>query len=752
VTDLSTEILSSLDHLLRSPASPQNLPADLESELLLKGVIVTLQQLGSPEAVSILHRAGIGCTIEPVRSLALIALDDLASEKNQPALEALFELAIEENLTAAQDLILRQHYQSPDRTRQAVFQLLVGQTDLFQDADPSFRLLTDFYISNAGPDLRQKIDIAAEKAGLSHWILIVHTAVSISPDTSSFLLAHYSGFAPAERNLCLRIFQKLAEHGEPVAQEIICQLFVQYEEPEAREIAVHAGYAPGNNVKRALFYFLSEQWEQYETFDFDHRLLIAGYETADNALRKRLLDLSRLSGQMEWFQNLSGTNRIRWLRDLSDADWENTIQQLSSSNRWDELWRLSQLSSPFWSAYIFQVLEKDGWRPSSHEEANQFVYLAQMAREAAALPLAIRPQRTFTVPSMDDLTSMALSPDGKWLALGTSSNAIFVWQISDVPSPRPTLHGAVAQTRTLSFSADGEYLATSVGDNSIRIYRWEDGKSVKTLEGHQGLIRSMVISPDSRTLYSASFDGTVRSWRFPYGPEIKIITRSEGEFFGLALSPDGDTMVAAGAGRDLQVFQLPEGNKIRQMEGHTATVTILAAAPTTQFVASCGRDRTIRVWNYTSGRQIQSIDYQLDVVTGLCIHPNEHVLISAGYKGQIHLWSLSTGKPLYDLNHHRRAVIGLALSPDGNSLISASADGLVTIWNLEIFLLTRQPIETMRPDQIIFIEQLLEHPSLSQPEKKWLEFTAELLHWKQRFDVEIENPRTISVGEFDIQL
>jgi WD40 repeat protein len=752
VTELSSEILSSLEHLLRSPAAPQDLPADLESELLLKGAVVTLKQLGSPEAVSILHRAGIDCPIEAVRSLALSVLDDLASQNNLPALTALFELAIEENLSVARDLILRRHYESPDRSRQAVFQLLVGQTDLFREADPSYYLLTDFYISHASPDLRQKIDIAAEKTGLSQWVFVVHTAASISPDTSALLLAHYPGFSPAERSLTLKIFQKLAEQDEPVAQEVICQLFIQYEEPAAREIAVRAGYTPGSNIKRALFYFLSEQWELYETFDFDHRLLIAGYETADNALRKRLLDLSRLSGQMEWFQNLSGTNRIRWLRDLSDADWENTIQQLSSTGRWEELWHLSQLSSPFWSAYIFQVLKKDNWQPTSQEEANQFIYLAQMAHEATAVPLTIRPLRTFTVPSMDDLTSMALSPDGKWLALGTSSNAIFVWQISDVPAAHPTLHGAVAQTRALSFSADGEYLATSVGDNSIRIYRWEDGKSVKTLEGHQGLIRSMVISPDSRTLYSASFDGTVRSWRFPYGPEIKSITRSEGEFFGLALSPDGDTLVAAGAGRDLQVFQLPEGNRIRQMEGHTATVTILAAAPTTQFVASYGRDRTIRVWNYTSGRQIQSIDYQLDVVTGLCIHPNEHVLISAGYKGQIHLWSLSTGKPLYDLNHHRRAVIGLALSPDGNSLISASADGSVTIWNLEIFLISRQPVETMRPDQLSLIERLLDHPSLSEPEKKWLEFTAELLHWKQRFDVEIESPHTISVGEFDIQL
>lgn len=746
------ETLVLLSHLLHSPAGAIDLPPALETELLLKGAVVSLQEDGSGDAVEILLETAHTCPIDPIRALALASLDILAQEGNPLALQALYTLAIERNVAAAREKILQHSYQSARPPRQVIFDMLSGQYERFHKMDPGYGQVTEFFLSEAETDLQERILVAAGKAGLTDWITIVDAARAPTEPMVRGVIDRYTAFQPAERRLALRLFSDLAEAGEQADLEAICDLFVRYEDREALAIALDKGYVPQDSIQRALFLFLSEQWEAYETFDFDHRLLVAAYETSDNAMRKRVLDISRRSGQVEWFQNLSGTNRQRWLRDLSDADWDTTIRSLAGANRWDELWRLTQLASPLWSAKILGLITDSGWLPDRSDEQQELNLLQNLAREAVDSPLAIRPSRSFSIPSIDDLTCMALSPDGKILALGSSSNAIHLWQLADIPIPRETLYGAVAQTRALAFSSDGEFLVSSVGDNSIRVYRWEDSKAVKTLEGHTGLVRSLVISPDSRSLYSAGFDGTVRSWRFPYGPEVKVIARSEGEYFGLALSPDGDTLVAGGADRSLDVYGLPEGNLLRQLAGHQATVTTLAAAPTTQFVASYSRDKTIRVWNTVSGRQIQSIDYGPDVVTGLCIHPNEQVLASAGYRGQIHLWNLSTGKALFELVHHKRAVIGLALNADGNLMISASADGSVTVWNLEIFLQIRQPVETAHPNRAQEIQKMLEKKTLTPPERRWLAFTQELLRWRARFDVEIEGPHTISIGEFDIQL
>ena len=113
---------------------------------------------------------------------------------------------------------------------------------------------------------------------------------------------------------------------------------------------------------------------------------------------------------------------------------------------------------------------------------------------------------------------------------------------------------------------------------------------------------------------------------------------------------------------------------------------------------------------------------------------------------------MSTARALEELAHHKRAVIGLALTPGGETLVSASGDGSVTLWNLEVFLMARQPVEDMPLDRAASIQRQMEANSITPPEKNWLAFTLELLRWKQRFDIQLEGARTISVGEFDIQL
>lgn len=751
MSPLDAATLQSLAELLRSPISAQNLPADLSAELLLKGAVVTLQQDGSPEAVTLLAVAVETCPLPGIAELSLFALDGLSAAGNADARSALFQLAVDLGHQPAVEVIQKGAYRAEDDMQQAVFDILARQSAEYREIDPRQRLLTQAYL-HAQPGLQQRIIKAAGQQGLENWITIVTAFADHTNEALAYLLNRYAAFQPAEQQLVLDLFTAPALEGDRQAQDLICSIFILYDDAKAREIAVKNEFRPQDNVQLALFLFLSEQWQAYEVVDFDHRLVVTAYENADNLTRKRLLDLSRRSGQTDWFSSLSGTNRMRWLGDLSDADWLNTIQHLKAADRWQDLWRLAQLSAPVWSALIFDMLHQAGWQPEREEEREQYGVLFNLAQSASAAPLTIRPARSFTVPTMDDLTCMTISPDGKTIAIGSSSNAIHLWKINeDIPFPLPVLYGAVPQTRALSYSSSGDYLVAGVGDHSLRIYS-ADGKAIKTLEGHAGLVRSLAVGLNDRVLYSASFDGTIRSWRFPAGPELQTIHRSQGEIFGLVLSPDGQMLVSAGADRVLDVFQLPENSHVRRLEGHTATITNLVASRDTEYAASYSRDRSIRVWNYLSGKQIQQIDEPDDVITGLCLHPNNQVMICAGYKGQIKLYSISTGSKLYELTSHRRAIIGLAITPDGSTLISASTDGAVTLWNLSVFLQTRRPVETIKPDEMKKVQQALKNNSLLASEKSWLSFTLELLKWKQRFDVQIEGQQMISIGEFDIQL
>ena len=83
-----------LSDVLRSSNPLEKLPADQQVIFALKGVIFSLEQDGSPEAVDLLCEASLTCPYEDIQHLAVRALGKLALNGSLPALNTLFHLAI----------------------------------------------------------------------------------------------------------------------------------------------------------------------------------------------------------------------------------------------------------------------------------------------------------------------------------------------------------------------------------------------------------------------------------------------------------------------------------------------------------------------------------------------------------------------------------------------------------------------------------------------------------------------------------
>src|SRR5262245_8584611 len=79
--------------------------------------------------------------------------------------------------------------------------------------------------------------------------------------------------------------RRLAEQGNAEAQEALCRLTIFHDLPLARETALALSCAPRDASQRALFYFLTGQWDEYEGLDFDHSLLRVAYNAGDERLR-----------------------------------------------------------------------------------------------------------------------------------------------------------------------------------------------------------------------------------------------------------------------------------------------------------------------------------------------------------------------------------------------------------------------------------------------------------------------------------
>src|SRR5450759_1421147 len=101
---------------------------------------------------------------------------------------------------------------------------------------------------------------------------------------------------------------------------------------------------------------------------------------------------------------------------------------------------------------------------------------------------------------------------------------------------------------SLSFSPDGQLLATSAGDvqsTDTSAQLWTvGGENVATLVGHRAPVTCLAWSPDGQLVASGSRDGTVHLWD-RNGRLVRTLAGSD-PVFSLAWSPDG-AILAVGA-------------------------------------------------------------------------------------------------------------------------------------------------------------------------------------------------------------
>src|SRR5262249_27762894 len=71
----------------------------------------------------------------------------------------------------------------------------------------------------------------------------------------------------ADAAVAARARQALGRLGSAEAREALCRLIIDRDDATAQEVAAGAGYAPREAGLRALFYFLTGQWDAYESLD-----------------------------------------------------------------------------------------------------------------------------------------------------------------------------------------------------------------------------------------------------------------------------------------------------------------------------------------------------------------------------------------------------------------------------------------------------------------------------------------------------
>ncbi|WP_299402276.1 AAA-like domain-containing protein [Acaryochloris sp. IP29b_bin.148] len=241
---------------------------------------------------------------------------------------------------------------------------------------------------------------------------------------------------------------------------------------------------------------------------------------------------------------------------------------------------------------------------------------------------------------------------------------------------RNRLEGHSATINSISFSPNGQHIATASRDGTARLWTLQ-GQTQQVLRGHDGDVYNVAFSPDGQTLATASQDRTIRLWTLS-GQTLRILNGHGDDIYDLNWSADGQWIVSASKDGTALVFDRQGQQRVR-FQQHQDSIYAVSFSPDSQRIATTSRDGTIRVWT-VQGRQLLVLKGHQGSVFDVSFSPDGQQIATASEDQTIRLWS-SQGKLLRVLRGHQGAVYDVHFSPSGNVLASASGDKTIRLWS-----------------------------------------------------------------------
>lgn len=199
---------------------------------------------------------------------------------------------------------------------------------------------------------------------------------------------------------------------------------------------------------------------------------------------------------------------------------------------------------------------------------------------------AFSPTATWTGQD-DTLPSLAVSPDGSWVASGSRDGTV--------------------QLRKLATGAAGPQLVHSIHKRP----RDERGLSVGAFDPQRprGDVMGVAFHPRHTQLATTGYDGQIRLWKVPAGEVVTEWTAHAGWAFGVAYLPAGDQLVSWGRKGQICLWS-SDGQLVREFQADDDVASV-AVSPKGDQLAACTASGQLQLWSLRDpaqdGRVISSL-------------------------------------------------------------------------------------------------------------------------------------------------
>jgi WD40 repeat protein len=298
------------------------------------------------------------------------------------------------------------------------------------------------------------------------------------------------------------------------------------------------------------------------------------------------------------------------------------------------------LTDPSTQGALGVAISADG-RTVAVADGNGSTYLWSIARR--------RISATLTDPGSKGVNGVAFSPDGSTVAVADINGSAYLWDAASGQLSATLPRRNALQANAVAFSPDGSTVAVAEG---LDVYLWDaatDQLSATLADPNAGGVTGVAFSPDGNTLAVGDENGSAYLWDVASDQVSATLADPSGKNVeGVALSPGGAALV------------------------------------------TCNLDNQAYLWNIGTDQttaEIPGPDCGSDDHPGLAFSRDGRTLATGSYDGHVYLWNAVSGNLVGTLSDPGNLYVnGVAFSPDGHTVAIAAADlndhGDLYLWHI----------------------------------------------------------------------
>jgi WD40 repeat protein/serine/threonine protein kinase len=259
-----------------------------------------------------------------------------------------------------------------------------------------------------------------------------------------------------------------------------------------------------------------------------------------------------------------------------------------------KIWRLAEMN-PQWTGPQHVTIGGIVAGPESKcvaADANSNLWFLESAAEGFWTQVSKAPHR---------LSTFAISPDGKHLAVGLEDGALELRAGSNFERVRVLSHSGIP-IKALEFSRCGKYLVSGSNHDTINVWRVEDGMLLFAMQHGAEDIRDLAISPSGLVAVAGT---SLRTEVYDAGTGKRIHTLPLGTAVcSLDWSRDGKFLACGHLNGDIRVWDLEQNWEPIDLGNHRnrGRMVLRFLGDGTRLVSATGT--TVRLWHLPTRREL----------------------------------------------------------------------------------------------------------------------------------------------------